>query len=172
MTFVRGPLNKETLGVGLKEAMKQEVIKEGFYAPRPDMDFTDIELLRYVSSAGKEEWFDFLIANGDFFGKKGNIRREFSGQFNESLTFAVSHNHVGIARKLFAMDARISYYLNDSLYLAIMRGQHELTELLFENGANIRYKYKLDACIYKADERMKKIIEKGMIDTIRRRFNG
>ena len=54
MTFIRGTIN-----AGLREALKQEVIKEEFNHPRPDNDFIDIEFLRYVSSAEKSEWFEF-----------------------------------------------------------------------------------------------------------------
>ena len=172
MTFKREPLTRETLNIGTRELIKQDVINAGFYHYRDNADFSDIELLRYVSSAGKADWFEFLIDNGDFFTKNGKIKKDLRGQFDESVTFAVSHNHVAIARRLFDMGAKVRYYLNDSLYLAIMRGQHELAELLFANGAKIRYKYKLAECIAAADDRMKKIIERGIIDTIRRRFKG
>ncbi|HOO99255.1 MAG TPA: hypothetical protein PLV06_06080 [Bacteroidales bacterium] len=160
MTFKRGPLNRETLNLGTSELIRQAVIEAGFYHYRETGDFTDIELLRYVSSAGKAEWFEYLITTGNFFDSKGKIRKEFRGQFDECVTFAVDHNHVGIARRLFGLGAKVPYYFSDSLFLAIIRNQHELAELLFEQGAKIRLKYRFADCLKQADDNMVKIIEK------------
>ena len=113
MTFIRGPLNRKTLNIGKRELIIQDIINAGFYKYRESSLFSDIELLRYVSSAGKEEWFDFLIKNGDFFDQKGKIKKEFAGQFDECIIFAVNHGHVGIARKLFGLGAKVRYYLGD-----------------------------------------------------------
>ena len=155
MTFKRGTIN-----LGIRELINQAVIEAGFYRYEDTSDLTDIKLLRYVSSAGKEEWFDFLIKNGDFFDPKGKIKKEFSGQFDECIIFAVNNGHVGIARKLFSMGAKVRYYLSDSLQLAIRNNQHELAELCFEMGAKIRVKYHFQECLKKADDKMVSIIEK------------
>ncbi|MBN2864133.1 MAG: hypothetical protein JXN62_13280 [Bacteroidales bacterium] len=155
MAFTRGKIN-----IGIRELIKEELPAQGFYHGRNNGEFTDIELLRYVSSAGKEEWFDFLIKNGDFFDERGKIRKEFAGQFDECIIFAVNHGHAGIARKLFGMGAKVRYYLNDSLLDAIMRNQYEMAELCFEMGAKIRIKYHFADCLKKADDRMVGIIEK------------
>ena len=155
MTFIRGSIN-----LGIRELIKQAVIEAGFYRYEDTSDLTDIKLLRYVSSAGKEEWFDFLIKNGDFFDQKGRIRKEFAGQFDECIIFAVSGGHVSVARKLYTLGARIKYYLTDRLILAIMNNRHELAELCFEMGAKLRVKYQFIECLKIADDKMVSIIEK------------
>jgi len=155
MTFTRGTIN-----LGIRELIKQAVIEAGFYRYEDTSDLTDIKLLRYASSAGKEEWFDFLIKNGDFFDAKGKIKKEYAGQIDECIIFAVNHGHVAIARKLFGMGAKVRYYLGDSLLLAIRNNQHELAELCFEMGAKLRVKYHFIDCLKKADDKMVSIIEK------------
>jgi hypothetical protein len=155
MTFTRGKIN-----IGIRELIRQELPAPGFYHGRKGGEFTDIELLRYVSSAGKEEWFDFLIKEGAFFDPKGKIKKEYAGKFDECIIFAVNSGHTGIARKLFGMGAKVRYYLNDSLHHAIMNNQHELAELCFEMGAKIRVKYHFIDCLKKADDRMVSLIEK------------
>jgi len=172
MTFKRESLTRGTLNIGTRELIKQEAIASGFYSGRKPEDLEDIELLRYVSSAGRQEWFDFLMASCDFLTKNGKIKKELKGTFNESARFAVSHDHVDIARKLFSLGAKENWHLNDSLYLSIMRGQHDMAVLLFKNGAMIREKYRLAQCMSVADDKMRKIIENGLIDTIRSRFRG
>lgn len=158
MTFTRGPLNQETLHLGMRDLIKQAVIEAQFYYHNDAIELTDIRLLRYVSSAGKEEWFDFLVKNGDLFDQKGKIKKEFAGQFDECIIFAVNHGHVVIARKLFGMGARVRYYLSDCLQLAIRNNKHDMAELCFEMGAKIRTISHFTECLKKADDKMITII--------------
>lgn len=158
MTFERKPLSIETLRLGIREQIKQEVKNKDFYHYRKNDDHTDIELFRYVCHEGKKEWFEWLLANSDFYNSRGNIKEEFRGTFDESLGFAVRGNHLDIARKLFGMGSKVRYYMNDDLFMAIRKGQYEMAELLFEHGARIYTKNRLKEILAIADDRMVEII--------------
>ena len=160
MTFKREPLSRETLRLGIREQIRQEVVREEFYHYRNNDDYTDIELFRYVCHAGKKEWFKWLLASSDFYNSRGNIKKEFRGTFDESLGFAVRGNHVEIARKLFGMGSKVRYWMNDDLYLAVKGGHYEMAELLFEQGARIYTKNRLKETLAVADDRMVEIIER------------
>lgn len=148
------------LGIGIRASMQQDVKGARFYMYSEKDEYSDIELLRYAASEGREQYVDFLLSNGGFFDDKGKIKKEFAGRFDESVAFAVYHSHHTVARKLWERGAKVTQYLSDSLQLAIMRNQYEMAELCFEMGAKIRVKYHFTDCLKKADDRMVGLIEK------------
>ena len=105
-----------------------------------------------------------------FYNRRGNIRKELRNGFDEALIAAVRNDHAMIAEKLFKLGAKAKYMIGSLLYQAIMKGRHEMAELLFANGARIKQHYHLAECMSVADDRMKKIIQKGIMDTISSRF--
>lgn len=154
-----GPVKPSALCTGLRPVISKAANDDDFYTYDPQVEYSDIKLLRYVSATGKEDWYQFLISTSDFFDAKGKIKKELAGNFDECVFFAVSNNHVGIARSLFSLGAKVKYYFSDSLYLAIIKNRHELALLLLENGAKIGQKERLAECLKIADDMMVEIIE-------------
>ena len=160
MVFERKPLTRETLRLGIREQIRQSVKDAGFYLKDDAASIPDIFLLRYASETGREDWFDFLVQNGDFMNAKGRIKKGYAGKFVECMMFAIRFGHVAIARKLNMMSSRVHNYLNFRLHNALINNDHEMAELCIEMGAVISAKYRFQQCLKKADDRMFSIIEK------------
>jgi hypothetical protein len=99
-----------------------------------------------------------MIDNGDFYGKKGRVRKEFRIRLGTLLSYVVSQNNIEAVAKLFERGVQINDYVFDSLYLAIVRKHYEMAELLLSNGVRVRSKHRLAECLVNADERMREII--------------
>lgn len=165
MTFTRGTIN-----IGTREAIRLEAAASGIFDNRRVEDLEDIDLLKFTAFAGRQEWFEWLLGNCSFYNSRGNIKKDLKQRVDESLILAVRNNHIGIARKLFELGAKSNYMMGSLLYQSIMKGRHEMAELLFANGARIKQHYHLAECMSVADDRMKKIIQKGIMDTIGSKF--
>ena len=158
------------LGLGMRERIVQSAISSGFIKFRPDNSYSDSELIKYTCVAGNREWFGWLLKNCDLFNSRGNVRKELRKDFEEALRHAVESGSVEMASRLFELGSKMKGTIHSALYRAIRQGRHEMAELLFAKGGEIRQYHKLNECIHYADDRMRKIIEKGMMESISRRF--
>ena len=159
------------LGTGIKATIIDYGVEAGIIGRRITNDYTDGELLMCVGHSGNPDWFRWLQSQGGLSGTRGGIKKEFSKDLDRSLVYAVSQGHHEIAATLFGMGAKPGSQVHWLLYVAIRKGRHEMAELLFGKGGEIKPYSRQQECIQYADERMKKIIEKGMIESIRRRFS-
>jgi ankyrin repeat protein len=159
-----------TLGLGLRSGIIESAISSGFLKQRFDNNYSDNELLKYTCAAGRKDWFDWLLKNCDFYNSRGNVRKELRREFDKALILAVEEGHFEIASHLFTLGAKIKGTIHNALYRAIRLGRHEMAELLFKHGGEIKQNARLNECIHYADERMKAIIKKGVIESINRRF--
>ena len=138
MEFTRGNIN-----IGLKETIREQAAASGLFNERHAEDLEDIDLLKYAAAAGKQEWFAWLLENCSFYNTRGNIKKDLRGGFDGSLVLAIDNNHIEPARKLFVLGVRAKYMINSLLYRSIMKGRHEMAELLFAYGATIKQQYHL-----------------------------
>ena len=165
MNFTRG-----TIGIGLKEAIRNEAAASDLFKGRNAEDLEEIDLLKYAAFSGRQDWLDWLLKNCSFYNNRGNIKKELRVGFAESLILAADNNRIEAAHKLFDRGADAGSVLHPLLYRAIMQGRHDMAELLFEMGASIKQNDLLANCMSSADDRMKKIIQAGIMNTISRRF--
>jgi hypothetical protein len=153
MTFTRGTIN-----LGLKEVIRQEAAGSGRFPGRRAEDLGDADLFIYSARREKSEWLCWLVDNGDFYGKRGAIKRECKRTFEEALFSAVDRNDAEVARKLMDRGAKLNYIPATRLYLTIMKRRYEMAELLLGKGIRLSSKQKRAECLVQADERMREII--------------
>jgi len=158
------------LGTGLRAAIIDGAVSSGFYSPRLDNDFSDSELLVYTCHAGHRDWFDWLLNNSDFYNSRKNIKKEYRSDLGRALELSVNGGQIEMARHLFSLGAKMGASIHFALYRAIRMGSHEMAELLFRQGGEIKPDTRLRECIHYADDRMKAIIRKGMTESVNRRF--
>ena len=138
MTFTRGTIN-----LGQKEVIRQDAAGSGRFPGRRAEDLGDADLFIYSARREKSEWLGWLIDNGDFYGKRGAIKRECRRIFEEALFAAVDRNDAEVARKLMEKGAKLNYIPGERLYRAILRRQYEMAELLLSNGIRIKWGHQL-----------------------------
>ena len=178
MTFIRinppgQPLKEvraSALNIGIREGIIQAAIAKSFIKEDLNNNYDDKDLIRYSCSAGRQDWVEWLLKNADFYNSRGNVKKELKRNFDLSLILALEGGYHDIAVRLFGLGAKAGSQVHRLLYRSIKNGWHEMAELLFAKGGEIRQNRTLNECIHYADDRMKEIIRKGMISSINRRF--
>jgi len=159
------------LGIGLRAGIISSAINSGFIEPVMNNEYSDAELLKHTCKEGNQEWFDWLLKNGNIYGTKRSIKVIPKKLLDLSVVLAVEGEHYELASRLFKMGARMKTGIDSALYSAICRGHYDMAELLFANGGAIKQDIRLKECIHSADDRMKAIIKKGMIESINKKFS-